>query len=138
MVIAVGLNWECPVSAANRGNLQHAISTHCVDLAHDGLETRQTRGEEKAAERQGGVEVVAHGEQMPSRICAGDDDNLIAVAAIILLVVVAIVRCRRGSPDLVVAESTIGVCARCTHGDDLLLVGGGVGGRREDLVLDGV
>lgn len=74
---------------------------------------------------------------MPSRIGAGDDDNLIAAATIVLLVVIAIVPCR-GSPDLVVAESAIGVCACCTHGDDLLLVGGGVGGRGEDLVLDGV
>lgn len=114
------------------------MSTHCVDLAHDGLETRQTRGEEEAAERQGGVEVVSHGEQMPSRICAGDDDNLIAAAAIVLLVVVAIVSGSWRILDLVVAESAIGVCACCTHGDDLLLVGGGVGGRGEDFVLDGV
>lgn len=114
------------------------ISTHCVNLAHDCLKTRETRGEEEAAERQGGVEVVAHGEKVTSRICTGDDDNLIAAAAIALLVVVAIVPCGRGSPDPVVAESAIGVCACGTHGDDLLLIGGGMGGRGEDLVLDGV
>lgn len=79
---------------------------------------------------------------MTGGIGAGDDDDLIAAAAIVLLVVVVTVSvsvsCRRGSLDLVIAEGTVGVCARGAHGDDLLLIGGGVGGHGEDLVLDGV
>lgn len=113
------------------------IPTHCVDLAHNGLETRQARGEEQTAERQGGVEVVAQGEQVAGGIGAGDDDNLVAAAAIVLLIVVAIVLLGWGSLDLVVAERAVGFRPCSTH-DDLLLIGGGVCGHGEDLVLDGV
>lgn len=116
------------------------ISAYCVDLAHDGLETRQARGEEQAAKGQGRVEVVTHRQQVACGVGTGDDDNLIAAAAIVLLVVVVTVPvpCRRGSLDLVIAEGAVGVCAGGAHGDDLLLIGGGVCGHGEDLVLDGV
>lgn len=75
---------------------------------------------------------------MACGISAGDNDDLVTATAIVVLVVVPSILPRRDGLDLVVGERAIGVGPRSTHGDDLLLVGGGVGGDGEDLTLDGV
>lgn len=75
---------------------------------------------------------------MTSGIGTGDDNNLVTAAAIFVLVVVTIVPGGWSSLDLFVTERAVCFCTCGTHSDHLLLVGGGVGGRGENLVLDGV
>lgn len=114
-----------------------ALSTHCVNLAHDGLKTGQTGCEDQAAKGQGRIKVIAQGQEMAGGVGTGDDDNLVAASTVVVLFVVAAVSFRGCRPDLVVSEGPLGIGPCGTH-DDLLLVGGGVGGDGEDLPLDGV
>ncbi len=62
---------------------QHIWQTHRVDLAHDGLESRETGSQEDASERQAGLAIVSQWQEVSGRIGACDDDNVVMAAAIV-------------------------------------------------------
>src|SRR5690349_21651490 len=101
-----------------------AISSHLVNLAHDGLESCETAGQEHASEGQGGLAVVAHGKEVIGGVGARNDD-----AALMIAFVVGVgVGITLGLVEVAVAAVAYGGCL-----DILLLVDYRVRGDLDDL-----
>lgn len=92
IVTAVGLNYfirELCLSGYKE-HFSTEYNAYLVDLAHDGLKSRKTCGQEETSESHRRLPIVSQRQQMSCCISAGNDDNVVAGIVLSTVVVVAI------------------------------------------------
>lgn len=117
---------------------EKAPRTYTVYLVHDGLECRETSGQDQASKRQSRFAVIPHREQMGGGIRTSDNNHIIAsrvIPIIAVIVTVGIVQRRRGL-DIGIQGLLLGKLIAGANGDDLLLVDGFMTRHLDDLAFD--